>query len=173
MTTDIATQNSSIGISLDERLSTREKIQKLIDALDQLVPNCREIVKSYPLKHNFFRGVYMREIKLPAHHLVIGKMHRKENVTTIKSGMAVVVSENNPTPTIVKAGDQFIVPAYNANVILTFTDVVWTTIHPDTKATNVEDAETEIIVEGQKQLEREFYDYIRQKDTKCIERGES
>lgn len=138
--------------AIAERLEMRDKIQRLIAAMEHMFPNGTKTAKDYPLKHSFLGGTYVRQIFMPAHHIVVGKIHRFPNITMINSGMAVVVSENSPKPRVFKAGDQLEIPAFNANVLFTMTDVYWTTVHPNIEATTVEDAELEIQIPDFKQL---------------------
>lgn len=141
--------------AIAERLEMRDKIQKLIAAMEEMFPNAHKTAKEYPLKHSFLGGTYVRQIFMPAHHIVVGKIHRVPNITMINSGMAVVVSENHPKPRVLKAGDQLEVPAFNANVLVTLCDTYWTTIHPNIDAINAEQAEEKIIITNYRQLEEE------------------
>lgn len=151
MTTDIATT------SLEERLSMRDKIKKLMEAFKAINPEGVTTAAEYPLHHEIRNGVYVRTIFMPKGHLVIGKIHRYENVTIIKKGGAFVVSENHPKVQVFAAGDQIVIPPMNANVLITFDDTEWTTIHPlSENFETVEQIEEHLIIPTHEQLEQEF-----------------
>ena len=155
----------SATTDLTTRLSMREKIRALQDAFAKVNPDGFSTASSYPVHHEVLDGLYVRSTSIPQGHLVLGKIHRYNNITIIKQGMALVVSENFPTVRLFKAGDQLVVPAHNANVLVTLTDVVWTTCHPlDKEFESIEALEKHLIIPDFDTLNAEFNNYIEHKE---------
>jgi hypothetical protein len=81
------------------------------------------------LTHRFAPGVYLREIKMPADAVVIGKVHKTEHFNVLIQGACLIVHDDGrreelraPTTFVSKAGVQ--------KVIYILEDMIWQTIHP-------------------------------------------
>jgi len=81
-----------------------------------------------PVTHMFAKGMYIREIFLPAGALVTSKIHKTEHPFTISKGKVLVSSGNNdwiersaPFTGITEAGTR--------RVVAVIEDCTWTTYH--------------------------------------------
>ena len=98
---------------------------------------------SCPLTHEFVEGVYVRTIQIPAHSLVVGKIHRHAHPNFLMKGVVTVYTEESGFE-VLKAPCSMISPAGTKRALYTHMDCEWTTIHK-TDATTPEEAEEEII----------------------------
>jgi hypothetical protein len=79
------------------------------------------------IQHFFASGIYAREMYLPKGVLIVGKIHKFDNICIISKGKVRVVTDQGtevleaPTTLIGKAGVK--------RVILALEDTVWTTFH--------------------------------------------
>lgn len=112
----------------------------MIEALMQKSENDGKLtnaVEGYPLKHSFSEGIYVREISIPAGHVVVGKIHKHEHPNFISKGRVTVVTEQGGVEELV-APVTIISPAGTKRLLFTHEDTVWTTIH----ATDYRDVDT-------------------------------
>lgn len=96
-----------------------------------------------PLKHTFTKGAYVREITLPAEHLIVGKIHRHEHLNFISRGDVTVVTESGGVERL-KGPCTLISPPGTKRVVYTHEETVWTTVH-STEETDLEKIEAEHI----------------------------
>jgi hypothetical protein len=94
------------------------KLEKHLATLPQ-----REIKET----HHFSKSVYAREIFIPAGTLLIGKIHKHENLNILSKGDCSVLSTQGPMR--VKAPFTIVSPPGVKRVIYAHEDSVWTTIH--------------------------------------------
>lgn len=112
----------------------RQKIYTLEKALTNR-DDCK-YMDDIPLVHRFAPGLYIREITLPANHVLTTHIHATEHVAIISKGKVTIFSEDGeetveaPYTTITKIGTK--------RAIYTHSETVWTTIHLN------EDNETDI-----------------------------
>lgn len=90
------------------------------------------ILKEYPqleLKviHHFSKGVYARELHIPAGTILTGEIHKFENLNILSKGCIQVLTENGMQE--VEAPFTVVSPAGTKRVARALTDCVWTTIH--------------------------------------------
>jgi hypothetical protein len=131
--------------------NSRQKIAEVMDLMRAGVPGFDTMDKdSCPVTHRFAPGCYIREIFMPKHSVVIGKIHKTEHFNTILHGSVTVVHVNDegklernhyqaPCTFVSKAGVQ--------KCVLMHTDCLWQTIHI-TKETDVDKIEQDIIAES-------------------------
>lgn len=81
----------------------------------------------FPLKHSFAEGVYVREINVPAGHLVVTKTFKQDHATFLMSGDVSILTEEGVKD--LSGACHFITKAGVKRVILCRTDVVWVTVH--------------------------------------------
>ena len=135
----------------DTRLNIREKVLQFEHDFTDM---CREHPKAFkevltespPLKHSFVDGVYVREITLPAHSIIIGRIHRHEHFNFITKGRVRCVTESKGVEEIV-GPCSMVSEAGTKRVLYVYEETIWTTVHR-TDATTVEDAEKEVIAES-------------------------
>jgi hypothetical protein len=95
--------------------------------------------------HHFAPGVYARELRIPADHILVGKIHKHEHLCIVSAGDITVFSEfgcnriRAPATILSKPGAK--------RVGIAHTDTVWTTIHPTSK-TDLAEIEDEVIAKS-------------------------
>ena len=77
--------------------------------------------------HYFSKGVYAREIKIPAGTILTGEIHKFENLNILSKGSMQVLTEDGIKE--VEAPFTVVSPAGTKRIAYTLTDCVWTTIH--------------------------------------------
>lgn len=87
--------------------------------------------------HHFCRGMYARELRIPAGYVVVGKMHASENFFLLVSGEVTISTRDGmrrltgPVLAVTKPGDKRVAYAH--------TDVIMFNFH--TRADDAEDIE--------------------------------
>lgn len=105
-----------------------------------------------PLHHQFAPGAYARTIFIPAHTLVVGKIHRHAHLNMLVAGRVSLATEEGPQE--LDALRIMTSKAGTKRVLYTHTDTVWTTIHL-TNETDLAKIEDEIIVPSYAALDAE------------------
>lgn len=136
---NIYQQSKVIHISegLEKRdLSWKEKLALLgSDFLGRTQIEC-------PVTHKFEGGNYIRTMTIPQGTLFIGRPHRKGHVCRLDGGSLIQFTEDGQIERF--PGDSIrSVPGYQV-VLYALTDVVGSTIHPDTGERDLEALEAEI-----------------------------
>ena len=121
----------------------RAKILNIEKALRQF-PNAK-IGDSFPLKHTFADGMYVREIFVPKGNLIVTKIHKKSHPCFIIKGDCSILTEEGVKR--VKAPYHMITPAGTKRAVYVHEDTVWVTVH-NTKETDLQKIEKEVIVES-------------------------
>jgi hypothetical protein len=93
--------------------------------------------------HYFSRGMYVRELRMPAGFTIVGKRHAREHVVVISEGRCLCVTERGSEE--LEAPCSFISPAGEKRALYILESTTWVTIHR-TDATNLEDAEADLIL---------------------------
>lgn len=123
-----------------QQLQKRSDIVELQDSLMKLVDG-DNVVKgdsdTFPLKHTFTDGIYIRQMSMKKDSFVIGKIHKHNHVWFLLSGEISVADENNTVdhiaPCYVEA------PSGSKRMIYAHEDSVWVNIHAN--PTNTQDLE--------------------------------
>lgn len=119
-----------------------ERIERL--EVDMLASGaCIEL----PVVHHFSRGVYARELRIPAGTTLTGKVHKFENLNILSQGEMSVSTENGVER--VMAPFTIVSPPGTKRVAYAHTDCVWTTIH-GTSETDLEKIEAEFVTDTHK-----------------------
>ncbi len=107
------------------RVPSREQIVKLEAALSKM-PQLEIETNHYHVK-----GLYAREIRIPAGTLLTGKVHKAEHLNIISQGEIAVWTENGMRR--IKA--PFVLPSFPGakRVGFAIVDTVWVTIHATDK----------------------------------------
>lgn len=95
-----------------------------------------------PTTHTFSKDVYAREIKIPAGTVLVGKIHKHENLNIISKGKITVVSVEGIKT--IEAPYTFVSTPGVKRVGFAHEDTVWTTIH-GTSETDLEKIEEQFI----------------------------
>jgi hypothetical protein len=106
---------------------------------DALIGDC------CPLKHSFAKGLYIREITMPANMLFVTKIHKYSHAAFVLSGEVSILEENGPRRVIAPAS--FITPPGTKRIVFTHKETVWTTVHATDK-TDLNEIEEEIIAKN-------------------------
>lgn len=111
-------------------LQIRAKICEVEAQMEEAVENNIMIntVDSYYIKHTFTDGAYVREIHIPAGHLVVGKIHRHEHLNFISKGRVTCITEEGGVEELT-APVTMISPAGVKRLLFTHEDTVWTVVH--------------------------------------------
>lgn len=123
----------------------RAKICEVEAQMEEAVDNELMIntADSYPIKHTFAEGVYIREMSIPAGHLIVGKIHKHEHVNFISKGRVTCITEGGGVEELV-APITMVSPAGTKRLLFTHEDTVWTVVHV-TNETDVEKIEETVI----------------------------
>lgn len=127
----------------------RENVLRLQHALGQF-PQV-----NMPVKHYFARGVYAREIFIPAGTCIVGKIHKHSQINILSKGDISVTTDTG----IVRVQAPYTVVGApgTKRVGYAHTDVIWTTIS-GTNETDTQKIEEELIAtsfEAYEQFARE------------------
>lgn len=77
--------------------------------------------------HHFSKGVYAREIHIPAGVVLTGEIHKFKNLNILSQGRMQVLTESGVEE--VEAPFTIISPAGTKRIAYTLTKCVWTTVH--------------------------------------------
>jgi hypothetical protein len=101
--------------------------------------------------HHFSKGIYARELRIPAGTLLTGKIHKFENLNIISQGDISVVTEDGVKR--IQAPCTLVSPPGTKRIGYAHTDTVWTTIHA-TEETDLEALEAELIAASFEEFDR-------------------
>lgn len=130
-------------------LTQQEAIRYQIAAIEQLLTASVEAGATeanhdtYPLRHTFAPGVYLRELTIPAGNFVVGKLHKHSHANFLSRGKVSVLTEAGGWE-ILTAPCTLISPAGVKRLLFTHEDTIWTVIHP-TDLTNLDEIEAAVI----------------------------
>lgn len=92
--------------------------------------------------HHFAKGIYAREIKIPAGTVLTGKIHKTEHLNIVSQGKIAVWTEDGMK--VIEAPFTMVSRPGTKRVGYALEDTVWTTIH-GTEEKDLERLETELI----------------------------
>ena len=98
--------------------------------------------------HHFSKGVYARELHIPAGVTLVGETHKFQNLNILSQGTMLVTTEEGMKE--VSAPFTVVSPAGTKRAAHTLTDCVWTTIH-GTEETDVDKIKNHFIVSNEQQ----------------------
>jgi len=104
----------------------------------------REEQAEIPEKHYFSKGVYAREITIPAGIAFVGKVHKHENLNILSKGK-IVVATSEGTVTL-EAPCTLVSPPGTQRAGFALEETVWTTIH-GTEETDLDKIEAYFVVD--------------------------
>jgi hypothetical protein len=120
---------------------SKPEIRAFIAAIeDQAIVRADQV--EIPPKHHFSKGVYAREISIPKDTVVIGKIHKHQNLNILSQGEMLLVSVDGVMH--VKAPYTIVSSPGVKRLALALSDCVWTTIH-GTNETDIDKIENEFI----------------------------
>lgn len=127
---------------------SKEDVRELISRVEEA---CKMggVPIDIPINHHFSDRVYAREMQMPAGALVVGKIHKKNNLNILSKGEVSVLSIDGLIK--VKAPYTFVGSVGTKRLIYAHDDVVWTTIH-GTEETDLDKIENEFIAKNYDEL---------------------
>lgn len=126
-------------------LAELERRDKKIDALEDGIR--RELTPvELRIVHHFSKGVYAREMHIPAGVTLTGKVHKHENLNIMSRGRMMIFMEDGTTK-LVEAPYTVVSPPGTRRAAHALTAVVWTTIH-GTDLTDVAEIEAEFVAKS-------------------------
>jgi hypothetical protein len=122
MTKEIAFQKEAINIpDIDYRIA-------LLRAERMMRQHPQKHDKDfYPLVHTFAHGMYIRQITVPAGHLVLTYVHKQSHPYFLLKGDVTVIEEHGNK--LIHAPCSYITAAGTQRLCLCHTETVWTTVH--------------------------------------------
>jgi hypothetical protein len=106
-----------------------------------------------PLRHWFSPGIYVREIWIPAGHILVGKIHKHPHPNFLMSGEVVIFTEETGAQRLV--GPMAMLSAAGTKrVLYSLTDLWWITVHHNpNNTTDLAQLEREIIAKSYEEFE--------------------
>jgi hypothetical protein len=114
---------------------------RLLDELEVALAHMPRV--ELPVTHRFTKGMYIREIQIPAGTMLTSMTHKTEHPFVISEG-AIKVTSDNEGSVIYEAPHTGITKPNTRRALHALTDVVWTTFHV-TELTDVEKICEEIL----------------------------
>ena len=108
-------------------LALLEERDRKVDALEAGIVRDLEPVELKHIDH-FSKGVYARELHIPAGTVLTGKVHKYENLNILSQGRMSVFMEDG-TVLNVQAPYTVVSPPGTRRAAFAHSDCVWTTIH--------------------------------------------
>jgi len=102
-------------------VGTRDKVFNLEAAMLELPQIELKVI------HRFSKGVYARELRIPAGVTLVGEIHKFENLNILSAGTMIVTTEEGMKE--VSAPFTVVSPPGTKRAAHTLTECVWTTIH--------------------------------------------
>jgi len=124
--------------SLFRKIQGRDEI---IDAVEAFMSEYPEV--DCPLVHRFTKGIYVREIFMPAGTYITSKIHKTEHPFIISKGSCTVWTDEGEE-VLIQAPYCGITKPNTRRLLYIHEDCVWTTIHATDKTTP-EEVEDDII----------------------------
>ena len=103
-----------------------------------------------PIKETLCNGVYMRNMKIPADTVIVGKLHRHDQINILVKGTIIVATENACVE--LTAPQTLIASGGTKKAAYAITDCEWIELFA-TKETDPQKIEEEIIAESYEALE--------------------
>ena len=122
--------------------NTRDKVFSLEAAMKQLPQVELKVI------HHFSKGVYARELHIPAGVTLVGEIHKFENLNILSQGTMIVTTEEGMRE--VSAPFTVVSPPGTKRAAHTLTNCIWTTIH-GTDETNVDEIEHHFIAKSEQE----------------------
>ena len=134
----------------DESIShNRDMIQSAAEHMKELIASGEMKEAECPVAHRFSKGIYLREIFIPAGTRIIGKIHATEHFNVLLTGKVTVITAEGREE--ITAPHTFISKAGVQKVVIVHEDCQWQTLHVTDK-TDLKEIEKEVIVESYDQL---------------------
>lgn len=108
-----------VNLTTGEQVTTmRQKVHRLEDEL------CNFPQADCPVRHYFAPGMYAREITIPKGVVLVGVIHKKQNLAVLSKGKLEIVTDDGTTT--IEAPCTVTVPAGAKNCAVALEEAVWT-----------------------------------------------
>ena len=149
----LSAENANEDFSLlsfldDKKNLTTANLRELISLIEAELKASGEGIE-LPVNHHFSKDVYAREMIMPKGVLLVGKIHKYQNLNILASGEVSVLSVDGVKR--VKAPYTFVATAGAKRVIYSHEDTVWVTIH-GTGETDVDKIEEQFIAKNYEEV---------------------
>jgi len=122
-----------------------------MDALEKVLRSLPDSVEgSGDVHHHFAHGAYVRELRVPKDQVVLGKIHRYENINMLIAGTALIVTSDG-TQDKISAPHIFVSAAGVQKAVRTITDCVFVNVMA-TESTDLDEIEQEFTCKSYKEL---------------------
>lgn len=115
----------------------------------------------FPLRHHFSPGVYGREMLLPAGHVIVGKIHKHENMLVMLQGECELFDGFQRHH--IQAPQVWVTPAGSQRAAFAFTDCIFLSVI-GTHETDIQKIEEEMAVTTPQQYEQFLLTCKQQED---------
>lgn len=107
-------------------------IKPMIEKVQALENSMKELPQvDCPVRHYFSPGMYAREITIPKGTIVVGAIHKTENLVVVSKGRLRIVSDESTVD--VEAPYTMVCKAGSKNAVAALEDSVWTNFFPTTE----------------------------------------
>lgn len=125
-------------------LAQLEQRDRKIDALEAGIAELPPV--EFEVVHHFSKGVYARELHIPANCVLTGKVHKYANLNILSQGKMIIYMEDGGVQEV-EAPFTVVSPPGTRRAALALSDCIWTTIH-GTDLQDVDDIEKVFIAES-------------------------
>ncbi len=135
-----------------------EKVESEVPALRHSIQALEDTMREMPqldIKpvHYFAKGLYAREITIPAGTVLSGKIHKEEQINILSKGLITVVTEDGGEQ-LLRAPCTIISKPGTKRIAYVHEETVWTTLHA-TDETDLEKLEQDLIAPSFEALEHD------------------
>jgi hypothetical protein len=120
---------------------SKKELRDFISSVQKTLESMGEQI-DLPVKHHFSNGVYGREMTMPKGCLLVGKIHKKQNLCMVLKGEVSVLSVDGVVR--LKAPYTYVGSPGAQRVIFAHEESIWTVLH-GTHETDVDKIESEFI----------------------------
>lgn len=107
-------------------LAQLEQRDHKVDALEAGIAELPPV--EFEVVHHFSKGVYARELHIPANCVLTGKVHKYENLNILSQGKLIIYMEDGSVQEV-EAPFTVVSPPGTRRAALALSDCIWTTIH--------------------------------------------
>jgi hypothetical protein len=127
---------------------SKEEIKSFISDVEAAMQNGIKI--DLPVAHHFSKSVYAREMTVPKGVMLVGKIHKHQNLNILSKGSVTVLSIDGLVK--VSAPFTFVGSPGAKRLIYAHEDTVWTTIH-GTDEKDIEKIEEQFIAKNYEEVQ--------------------
>ena len=144
-------------------LANQKDMREKVSVLQSEMLKHEQIVM--PVNHYFSQGVYAREITIPKDTILVGEIHKYQQLNILSCGEISVLTEDGIVR--VKAPFAVVSPPGTKRIAYAHTDCVWTTIH-GTEETNLDKIEQHFIAKDEDDYLAHCKELCIGDSTKCL-----